>query len=160
MDGPVSVTLRHNLTAAAMTSAVRAAVTAIDPAMPVYQMRTFEQLVAESLLQQRLTAGVSVAFAIVAVLLASIGLYGLMSFVVARHEREIGVRMALGADASRVLRSTLRVAMTPVAGGLIAGTIAAVLIGPTARPFLFDVSPTDPATIVATIAVLRRRLHS
>ena len=116
--------------------------------------RTFDQLVADSLLQQRLIAGVSGTFALVALLLAGIGLYGLMSFTVARRQREIGVRMALGADPHRVLRTTLRAAMTPVAIGIAGGAIAAAPLATAARPFLFEVSPLDPVTIATTIAVL------
>ena len=154
LNGPVTMTIRHDASSAAVAAAARAAVAAIDPAVPVYQVRTFEQLVADSLVRQRLIAGVSAAFALVALLLAGVGLYGLMSFAVARTRREIGVRMALGADQRRVLRSTLRAAMTPVAIGLAGGTTAAVFLAPLARPFLFDISPADPATSAAAIAVL------
>jgi predicted permease len=154
LNAAVTVTVRHDGAPADAAAAARAAVAGVDRTIPVAQMRTFDELVADALIQQRLLADVSSALAGLSLLLASVGLYGLMSFVVARRRRDIGVRMALGAAPGRVVRGTLRAAMIPVLFGLLAGGVAAYGLLPLVRPFLFDVSPTDPATLATAIAVL------
>jgi putative ABC transport system permease protein len=89
-----------------------------------------------------------------ALLVASLGIYGVVSYSVARRRNEIGIRMALGAKRSQLLKLILTQSMTPVALGTAAGIIAALLLGRAIRGLLFEVQPSDPATIAAVTLVL------
>jgi putative ABC transport system permease protein len=93
-------------------------------------------------------------FAASALLVACLGIYGVVSYAVARRRNELGIRMALGAQRSELLALVLRQGMTPVIVGLAAGVAAAFLLGRAIRGLLFEVQPTDPLTIAAVAAVL------
>jgi ABC-type antimicrobial peptide transport system permease subunit len=108
----------------------------------------------DSLLRERLLARTSTLFGVVAMLLAGVGLYGSASFAVARRGREIGLRMALGADRSRVVRMTLRQSLAPVAVGALIGLPAAYLTMRVARSLLFGIAPHDPSTMCGAVALL------
>jgi putative ABC transport system permease protein len=128
---------------------VRDAVRAIDPGQPVSNVRTLEAELGSLLAQRRFNAVLVGAFAILALLLAMIGAYGVTAYLVAQRTKEIGVRMALGAEPSRVTRlvvlNGLRVAAFGIAGGVVAAFFAARL----ASSLLHGVSPRDPLTLVA-----------
>ena len=130
----------------ALLPAVKAQVGALDPSQPVTKVRTIEQILQRSAGPQRLAAQLLSAFAAAALLLAALGIYGVVSYAVSRREREIGVRMALGAQAGDVLRMILReglrLSVLGVAGGLVAALAAARLLA----GFLFGVSSSDPLT--------------
>jgi ABC-type antimicrobial peptide transport system permease subunit len=93
-------------------------------------------------------------FALVALLMAALGIYGVVAFVVSRRTREVGIRMALGARAADVLRLVLRQGMTPVLIGLAAGLALSLGLGRLSAGLLFEVPPHDPATLAAAAAVL------
>jgi predicted permease len=134
--------------------AIRREVAALDPNLPVEDLRTMEAQIRENILLDRLTGTLSLAFAALATLLAAVGLYGVLSFAVAQRTREIGVRMALGAGAGSVRRLVLRqvVAMT-VVGGII-GLGASLWLGRLAESQLFGVDGTDGLVMVATTVLL------
>jgi putative ABC transport system permease protein len=93
-------------------------------------------------------------FALVALLMAALGVYGVVAFVVSRRTREVGIRMALGARAADVLRLVLRQGMAPVLIGLAAGLVASLALGRLSAGLLFGVPPHDPPTLAAAAAVL------
>ena len=143
--------------AAGVAAAVRDAIRALDPALPIYGVKTMEAQASESLFVERMVAWLSAAFGALATLLAAIGLYGVMSYAVARRTREIGIRMALGAERSAVLWLVLRevalLSIVGIAGGLAISLYATRFV----RAQLFGLSATDPATLAiaaATIALV------
>ena len=133
----------------ALADALRAAIWSVDPDQPVWKIRTMESLVARDVAPQRFTAMLSSSFAVLALVLAAIGVYGVMSYTVAQRTREIGIRMALGAGRGEVermvLRRGLRIVVVATALGLAAAYGGARLIASQ----LFGVPPTDLVTFVA-----------
>ncbi|MCW5558554.1 MAG: ABC transporter permease, partial [Verrucomicrobiae bacterium] len=137
-----------------LAPAVRKAVAAIDPAVPVGRLATQEQLIAGTISQERLTATLCAAFAGFAVLLACVGLYGLMSFNVARRTSEIAVRMALGAQPHDVARSILRESFVLTGLGMGLGLPAVFLVTRLIQSQLYGVRPNDPVILATTAAML------
>ncbi|NKB89156.1 MAG: FtsX-like permease family protein [Acidobacteria bacterium] len=127
----------------------RAAVAAIDPNLPLENIRTAEDLVARSLAGPRLITGLLGGFAGIALLLALVGVYGIVSHSVARRTREIGIRQALGAGRTRVLWMMVREGAAPAFVGLGIGLAAAFVVTEALTDLLYQVSPRDPATFVA-----------
>ncbi|HYN85035.1 MAG TPA: ABC transporter permease [Pyrinomonadaceae bacterium] len=154
-------TLMMNLAVRSSTSeperlakAVAAEVRAIDPDQPVYAVRTMEEALSESLAPRRLNATLLTVFAAVALALAAIGVYGVISYSVAQRTHEIGVRMALGAQGGDILRLVLRQGMLLALGGVAAGVLAALALTRVMTGLLFGVSATDPLTFAAVALVL------
>jgi ABC-type antimicrobial peptide transport system permease subunit len=133
---------------------VGAAIRAIDPELPIPALRTMDDLVAESVAARRFQMMLVLLFAGIAVFLASLGIFGVLSHAVAQQTGEIGVRMALGAAPASIGRLVLRQGLTPVALGIAAGTVASVPVGRALRGFLFGVTPTDAVTYVAVALFL------
>jgi len=126
--------------------AVKAQIAQLDPAQPVTKVRTLEQVLERSTGPQRLLAKLLSAFAAAALLLATLGIYGVVSYSVSRREREIGVRMALGAQAAHVVRMVLREGLRLSLVGVLAGSLLALALARLLAGFLYGVSPTDPLT--------------
>jgi ABC-type lipoprotein release transport system permease subunit len=139
---------------------IRRELRAIDPGVPLRLVNTTDDQLSRSLADERLTAWLAGSFSLLALLLACMGLFGVMSYMVARRTREIGVRIALGESRGGILRRVLRESLTLVGVGLIPGAIAAVIGGRFVQTLLFGVTPADPATMVeaalalASVAVL------
>jgi putative ABC transport system permease protein len=133
---------------------IRRALLTIDPEQPVYEETTIAQLLAASVAERRFSLLLLGIFAIVALALATIGLYGLISFSVAERTREIGVRVALGASARRVYLLVLTEALTRTAAGLLIGLAGAVALSRWLGALLYQVAPTDPLTYAAVTALL------
>jgi predicted permease len=126
----------------------------IDPNLPIGELKTMPQQIRQNVYLDRMISLLSTAFAALATLLAAVGLYGVLTYTVSRRTREIGVRMALGADASRVRGMVLRqVAMMTFVGAVI-GLGAALALGKTAQSLLFGLSPYDPLVVVVSVLVL------
>jgi putative ABC transport system permease protein len=149
----LQVVLRSGAPLTTVQSAVTHAALEISPTA-VLQFDTMAAQVRKSLLRERLMATLSGLFGLLAALIATIGLYGVMSYMVARRKTEIGIRMALGADRGSVVRMVLREAGVLLAGGLIVGTILAVAAGHAASALLFGLQPWDPSTLALAAAVL------
>lgn len=132
----------------------RAAVRRVDAALPVSEARPIEDLVGASLSRQRLSASLIGAFALGALVLAAMGLFGVVSAAVTRRRTELGIRMALGADAGRVLRMVLADGLTLVGLGLLAGIPGVWLAGRLLRGVLVGVSPFDLLTLMGVAAAL------
>jgi putative ABC transport system permease protein len=139
---------------ARMTAALRAAMKEIDPALPLANVATLETLLDQSVAQPRFLAALLTGFALLAALLALVGVYGLLSFAVSRRVRELGVRMALGAGRARVLRLVLRQSAVLVIFGLAGGVALAVAVSRLLRTLLFGVRPDDPLTIAGMAAAI------
>jgi predicted permease len=134
-----------------VTSQIAAAVRQQNPAT-ILNFRTMESQVRDSLVRERLMASLSGVFGALAALIAAIGLYGVMSYMVARRRSEIGIRMALGADRGQVLRMVMREAAVLLAIGLILGIAASLGVARLAASLLFGLSPHDLSSLVAAAA--------
>jgi putative ABC transport system permease protein len=137
----------------ALTSTVKAAVAAFNPTIGI-EFRSFSAQLQESLLRERLMATLSGGFGILAGLLATLGLYGVIAYMVARRRNEIGLRIALGADRGRVIRLVLREAVLLVGVGLVAGIVIALWAGRAAATLLFGLKPYDPVSMITAIVLL------
>lgn len=133
---------------------LRAAVAGVDPNLPLLQVRTIEQHLETFMSHETLISRLTAIFAGLALLLACIGVYGVMSFNVARRNNEIGVRIALGATGGGVQWMVLRESLALLAAGLALGLPLAVLAGRLVRAQLFEMSPYDPTTLAVAVAVL------
>jgi predicted permease len=148
-----SFIVRPRGAAAAAMSGVTGAVTAFGPSVNL-EFRVLSAAIRDSLLRERLMATLSTAFGVLAALLAAIGLYGVMSYAVARRANEIGIRLAIGAARGDVLRMVFREAAVLIAAGVAGGSILATLAGSAARTLLFGLRPDDPTTLGMAIAIL------
>ncbi|HWB95200.1 MAG TPA: ABC transporter permease [Bryobacteraceae bacterium] len=132
-------------------SSIRQAVRQVDSNVPVYKMRTLEQQVDKSLLTERLLASLATAFGFLATLLAAIGLYGVMAYMVARRTREIGIRMALGATSPSVVWLVMREVLTLVGIGVAIGLPAAWGVTRLVQTQLYGITPNDPYTLALAV---------
>ena len=135
-------------------NAIRNEVRQLDAAMPVYEMKTLEAQLDETLLTDRLIALLSAGFGLLATLLASIGLYGVMAFVVARRRKELGIRLALGAQASLVIWLVMREVLLLLAIGLAVGVPAGLALGRYVGAQLYGIQPNDPWMAGSTVVLL------
>jgi predicted permease len=134
--------------------AVRQTVRRLDANLPVFDVKSMDTQVAESLFVERMVAWLSVAFGALATLLAAIGLYGVMSYAVARRTREIGIRMALGAEPGGVLWLVLKEVALLSSIGIFAGLVTAFFAARRVESQLFGLAPTDPITLGTAVALL------
>jgi predicted permease len=135
-------------------AAARATVRGLDPELPVYDVSSLENRFNDSLGRRRVAMWLLVAFATLALTLSAIGVYGMLAYDVGQRRQEIGIRMALGADRSRVLHMVLASGMTLTLAGIGLGVVIAAVMARAAAGLLFGVSPYDPITYVAFAAVL------
>jgi predicted permease len=133
---------------------LRRTLASIDPNLTVIDVRTYDSQVQGNFTQDRLVARLTTLFGIVALVLASVGLYGVMSYFVARRTGEIGIRMALGATRSRVIGGVLRNALIQVGVGLIVGIPAALFAGHLMKSQLYGVGSYDPLAFVGAAVIL------
>ena len=133
---------------------LRLAAASVDPNLPVVYQSTLAEQVGRSVASQSLTARLSAFFGLLAVFLASIGIYGLTSYGVARRTNEIGIRVALGAPRARVFWIILRDVLLFASTGLALGVPIALAVGQLVSSLLFGVKPADPAAMVVTATLL------
>ena len=151
----MSVLLKTVVPAAAVADAARRAVYATDPNIPISSVRTLDQIVAKSISQPYFYATLLAVFAVLALALAAIGVFGVLSYAVAQRTREIGIRMALGAQERNVLTLIVRQAMTFAVVGVALGSgLALTLARPLVAKMLFNTSPHDAATFCGVALVL------
>ena len=134
--------------------AIQQAVQAADPNLPVYAVRTGDELLAAQLAQRRFATRLINAFAVMALLLAAFGLHGIIAYGIRQRTHEIGVRVALGATVARVMALVLAQAAWLTGAGVAVGMLAAVVLSTVLRTMLFEISPTDPWTLAATAVIL------
>jgi ABC-type antimicrobial peptide transport system permease subunit len=150
----MTVVLKTAVPPASLAEAVRAEVYAVDANLPVSNVSTLDAIVAKSISQQRFYMLLLTMFACLALVLAAIGIFGVLSYAVSQRTREIGIRMALGAESRTVVYLIVRQAMVLAVFGVAAGTIAALFVSQTMTKMLFGVTPTDPVTFAGVAAVL------
>lgn len=139
---------------ATLGDAIRREVEAVDPNVPVYAVRTMDDVVARSMAERRFALQILGFFAGVALLLAAIGIYGVMAYTFSQRAHEIGIRMALGAQPRDILRIALSEGMTLVAVGLGSGLVGALILTRFLRSMLYAVTPNDPLTFAALPVLL------
>jgi predicted permease len=148
-DGAEEMTfaVHTRMQADAIVPALRSAVASIDKDLPLQDIRTQNEQIEDTTRQERIFASLTSGFGILALILACIGIYGIMAYTVARRTNEIGIRMALGAQSGRVLRMILREASWMAVVGVIAGLGAAVAMARLIASMLFGLKPYDPLTL-------------
>jgi len=137
-----------------LVPSVRAALRALDPSQPIANIRTMDEMLSRLLAQRRFSATLVASFAVLALVLATIGAYGVTSYLVSQRTKEIGVRLALGAEPSAVTRRVVLDGMRVGVSGLVVGVAAALATTRLASTLLYGVSPRDPATIGGVSAFL------
>ena len=152
--GTMNIVLRTTLPPSTLTSTIESAVREADASVPVVRLREMDDVFAESIRRPRLLAQLLGMFAGLALLLAAIGTYGVLSYMVTERRREIGVRIALGANQGRVLGDVLKQGLGLAAAGLAAGVAGALALTRLMTALLFGVEPTDPATLAAVTGTI------
>jgi predicted lysophospholipase L1 biosynthesis ABC-type transport system permease subunit len=150
----LSVVVRGTVDPASLAGPVRLAVAEIDPALPLYSVREMAQYIELSLARQRFTALLLTIFALLALVVAAVGTYGVMAYLVGQGTREIGIRMALGAGRGRVLGMVVGQGARLAALGVGAGLAGALALSRYLSALLFGVSARDPLTFVTVPALL------
>jgi putative ABC transport system permease protein len=153
-DDPKDLVVRYSGTTGALLSPVRDIVHAADPEQPISNVQTLGDVVAGETATRRAQLRVLGALAAIALLLCGVGIYGLLAFTVSQRSREIGVRLALGAEPSSVARMIVSKAMKLTLVGLVPGVLAAYAAALGMRALLFGVAPADPATILGTVVLV------
>ena len=150
----VFLVLHTSVPASTVTSAVRSAVARIDSSLPLFRVRTMDDVVADNSQGQKFLSALVGSFAGLGALLAAIGIYGVLSYVVTQRTREIGIRMTLGASRARVLGEIVREGMLLALAGFVLGIAGALAAGRVMESLLHEVQPRDPAIFAATAALL------
>jgi putative ABC transport system permease protein len=150
----MSLVVRTTANPSGLTSAVTGAVHRVDSELPLLQIRTMQDVVGDSLSQQRFNMLLLAVFAGFALLLAAIGIFSVLSYSVKRRVREIGIRMALGAQVRDVLRLVVVEGMRPTLIGVAIGMAGALALGRVLANLIYGVKPTDPITFGAVSVLL------
>jgi putative ABC transport system permease protein len=152
--GPMSLVVKTATEPAAFAPAVRAEIRSMDPNLPIPAIRTMREIVSSTVAQRRFQLVLIFLFALVALLLGAVGVYGVVSYSVASRTRDIGLRIALGALRIDVIRWVFSTGMQPVLIGLVIGLGAAIGIATVLRSLLFGITPTDPLSFGIVVLVL------
>ena len=150
----MSLILRTAMDPASIASAVRGEIRKLDAELPVPRFQTMQQIVSAAVAQRRFQLTLVLVFAGVALVLASLGIYGVVSYSVAQRRGEMGIRMALGATAAGLQLMVIRQGLAPVLAGLAGGIAGALAVGRILRGLLFEVTPADPLTLASVAVVL------
>jgi predicted permease len=150
----LTLVVRTKTDPATLAASIRREVRAVDPNEPVFSVRTMDAVVASALAERRFTMLLLALFAVTALALSAVGIYGVMAFFVTQRTHEIGIRMALGASPREVVGMVLGQGVRLAAAGVGAGVIGALLVTRAIATLLFGVSPRDPGTLVALSAAL------
>jgi putative ABC transport system permease protein len=150
----MTLLVKSAIESSALTSQIRSAVASVDKGQPVYAIATMDKYVRDSVFTNRLTFIVLSAFSTLALLLAGVGVYGVVSYSVAQRSQEIGIRMALGAQSGDVLRMVLAQGAKIATAGVLAGIVAALFLTRFITKLLFSVSSADPITFAAVASAI------
>jgi putative ABC transport system permease protein len=152
--GTMSLVVKTAQEPAALAVAVRAEIRKMDPNLPIPAIRTMREIISETVAERRFQTALTVLFALAALCLGAIGIYGVVSYWVACRTRDIGLRIALGAMSGDVMRWVFAIGFRPVLAGLVAGLLAAVMMGRALRGLLYGITPTDPVSLGLVALVL------
>jgi predicted permease len=150
----MSVAIASNMNSAALIPTVRRTIAALAPDQPVFKVQTMAEARAAGQISSRLSAWLLGFFALASLLLAAVGIYAVIAYIVEQRRREIGIRMALGATRSQILVQVLRTGAKLTIGGAVAGLAGALLLTRTMRGLLYGVSASDPVSFLAAIGLL------
>jgi predicted permease len=150
----LAIFLRGHLNSSAIPDPVRAQVQSLDPTLPVFGAQTLNETVAASLSQRRFSMEIVGLFALTALLLAGLGIYGVISYLVSERTHEIGIRLALGASRSNILRMVLHQGLGLAVVGAAVGLVCALIVSHLMASLLYDVRPTDPFTFAGVALLL------
>jgi putative ABC transport system permease protein len=151
--GGRSLSVKTTAEPTAMARLVIRAIRELDPEQAIVNVKTLDEVRGESVATTRITAALLASFAVLALIIAATGLAGVISFLVTQRTREIGIRMALGAQTSSVLRMVLKQGMTLAGAGLLLGVVGALIVTRVLQTYLFGVTRTDALTF-ATVALV------
>jgi predicted lysophospholipase L1 biosynthesis ABC-type transport system permease subunit len=154
LQNTMYVAVRTPMAPASLSSGLRAAANDVAPGVPLFNVRTMEERLADSLSAARFNTLLLSLLGLIGLVLAAVGIYGVIAYFVTRRTREIGVRMALGATRASVIGLVVRQAAWPVGSGIALGLIASALLTRVLTTELFGVSPNDPLTFAAVAGVL------
>jgi predicted permease len=154
LGGNMNFVVRTSNQSLALESSIRSAVRELDPTLPVYNLRSMNEVVSRSMVQPRFLAILLATFSGIALFLAAIGIYGVMAYSVAQRTQEIGVRMALGAQQLHVLRLIFGQSLVMLIIGTVIGLAGAFALTRLMRTLLFEVTATDPLTYVSVVGLL------
>jgi len=154
IENDPTIVVRTSLDAGAAAGELRGAVSSVDPAIAVDQIETMQQLVSGSVAQPRFRTMILAAFSLLALVMASIGIYGVMNYLVIQRTREFGIRLSLGATQTDLLRLVLGRATTLIGAGTCVGLVGSVLLVRLITKLLFGTAPLDPLTFVAVPVLL------
>ena len=154
LESGASLAIRTAQEPGAAASAVRNAIWSVDSQLPVPEMKTMQRIISDSVSERRFQTTLLAGFALAALLLAAVGIYGVISYSVNRRRNEIAIRMALGARSAEVNRMVFGQGMRPVAAGLVIGIGAALALGRLLKAMLFEIRPADPLVLVGVVVVL------
>jgi putative ABC transport system permease protein len=150
----LTAVIRSNQNPANLAAQVRRVVASFDRALPISQVQTMDEAVGSATARPRFEMWLLASFGALAMILAAVGIYGVMNYAVSQRTREIGIRMSLGAGRSEILQMVLSQGMRQAAAGIVAGVAAATLLSRLMVQMLFGVQPTDPFTFVLVSAIL------
>ncbi len=151
---PMAWMIRTNTDPASLSGAIRATVAALDPQLPVFDVRPLSEFVAGARATQRFTMLLAIVFAALAVMLASVGVYGVIQYGVARRQPELALRVALGAGQASLMGLVVGEGLRLALAGLAIGVAAACAATPAMRSQLFGVTPWDPVSFLVAVPVL------
>jgi putative ABC transport system permease protein len=150
----MALVVRTSVTPEGLVAAIRREVAAVDRNVPVFGVQTMDVALAQTTEQSRISMTLLGVFSALALLLATLGIYGVLSYLVSRRTQEIGIRLALGATSGAVLRTVVGYGMTLAAAGAVVGVAASWGLAQSMRALLFDLSPHDPATYIWMVAAI------
>ena len=154
IESSPTIVVRTSLEAGAAAAELKAAVSAVDPSTPVDRIETMEQLITGSVAQPRFRTVILVAFSVLALVMASIGIYGVMNYLVIQRTREFGIRLSVGATRGDVLKLVLGRAAVMIGAGTCLGLIGSILLARLIAKLLFGTAPLDPFTFAAVPVLL------
>jgi putative ABC transport system permease protein len=150
----MNIVMRTTLPLSSISSQVQQAVAAMDPTLPIIKLQTMDDVFSESTARPRFLAQLLGGFALLALVLAAIGTYGILSYLVTERRREIGIRMALGANRGSVLGMVMGQGMLLAVAGVVIGVVGALGVNQVMATLLFGIEPTDPATIAGVVGAI------
>jgi putative ABC transport system permease protein len=150
----MKVVVRTSLPASALEPQIRHAIQSVDPSLPVFQVQAMTEVIGTTLAPRRFSAELVGVFAVVALLLSSVGIYGLLAYMVGQRKHEIGIRMALGAQPFHIRKLVLSQGVMLAGVGVLVGILFAGLSAPLISSLLYGVHPIDPLVFLSVPAVL------